>query len=135
MSQEELVKGLAYLGMAYGKSFTQQECEIHYDFLKEYSYQTFVAAVKNIIRKSKFLPKITELLEECENCKEQSRYKILDYMQSKGYFKASIEYDKAVHFLETDVIPEWFKNDMNTYYRMMRQEALDYKEKLMIEGE
>ena len=132
MSQEDLVKGLAYLGMAYGKSFTQQECEIHYDFLKEYSYQTFVAAVKNIIRKSKFLPKITELLEECENCKEHTRYRILDFMQSKGYFKAPCEYEKAVHFLETDVIPEWFRNDMNKYYEMMKQNMLEQKERLMI---
>jgi hypothetical protein len=132
MTPEQFKDSMAYLGIAYGKEFTQQEITIYYDFLKEYSDVTLVNAIKSIIKKSKFLPKITEILEECENCKEKTRYEILEFMQSKGYFKAPSEYDKAVHFLETDVVPEWFKKDMNEYYRMMKQAALDHKEMLML---
>ena len=134
MTKEELTKGLTYLGVAYGKEYSPIECEQHYDFLREYNYQTFVTAVKSIIRKSKFLPKITELLEECEKCKEQTKYEVLDFMRSKGYFKAPIEYDKATLFMERGNVPEWLQKDINEYYKMMRQDKLEYKETLLIGG-
>lgn len=134
MTQEELTKGLSYLGMAYGKEYSSIECEQHYDFLREYNYQTFVEAVKSIIRKSKFLPKITELLEECEKYKEHTKFEVLEFMKSKGYFKATSEYEKAIKYLETNVIPEWFRNDLNEHYKMMQQVKLEHKETLLIGG-
>ena len=54
MTEIECTKGLTYLGTAYGKEYSKIECEQHYDFLRDYSYKTFVAAIKNIIRKSNF---------------------------------------------------------------------------------
>lgn len=132
MTEQELVKGLTYLGTAYGKEYSKIECEQHYDFLKDYSYQTFVAAIKNIIRKSKFLPKITELLDECENCKERTKFEVLEYMNNQGYFKTGSEYDKAIMFFERNNIPSWFKEDLNKYYRMMLSNRLEHKETLMI---
>lgn len=132
MTQEELTKGLAYLGMAYGKEYSSIECEQHYDFLREYSYETFVAAVKSIIRTSKFLPKITELLEECENYKERTKFEVLDFMKEKGYFKSIIEYEKASSFMERGIVPEWLQRDINEYYKMMKQDKLEYKETLLI---
>lgn len=134
MTEQELVKGLTYLGTAYGKEYSKLECEQHYDFLREYSYETFVAAIKNIIRKSKFLPKITELLEECENYKEHTKFEVLEFMKSKGYFKAPSEYEKAIKYLETNIIPEWFRNDLNEHYKMMQQVKLEHKETLLIGG-
>ena len=134
MTEQELVKGLTYLGTAYGKEYSKLECEQHYDFLREYSYETFVVAIKNIIRKSKFLPKITEILEECENHKEHTKFEVLEFMKSKGYFKATSEYEKAIKYLETNVIPEWFRNDLNEHYKMMQQVKLEHKETLLIGG-
>jgi hypothetical protein len=134
MSEKELLKGLTYLGTAYGKQYTKIELEQHYDFLKEYSYETFIVAIKSIIRKSKFLPKITELLEECENYKEQTKFEVIEFMKSQGYFKDIREYEKATSFMERGIIPEWLKNDINKYYKMMKQETLDHKETLMIGG-
>ena len=134
MTKDELIKGLTYLGMAYSKEYSPIECEQHYDFLKDYSYETFVAAIKSIIKKSKFLPKITELLEECDNCKERTKFEVLEFMKSKGYFKTSFEYDKASTFMERGIIPEWLKQDINEYYKMMKQEVLDHKETLLIGG-
>lgn len=134
MTEQELVKGLTYLGTAYGKEYSKLECEQHYDFLREYSYETFVVAIKNIIRKSKFLPKITELLEECENHKEHTKFEVLEFMKSKGYFKATSEYEKAIKYLETNVIPEWFRNDLNEHYKMMQQVKLEHKGTLLIGG-
>ena len=129
MTEIECTKGLTYLGTAYGKEYSKIECEQHYDFLRDYSYKTFVAAIKNIIRKSKFLPKITELLEECENCKEQTKFEVLEYMKNQGYFKSGSEYDKAISFLERNIIPEWFKEDLREYQRKMLENRLEHKDK------
>ena len=134
MTPEQFKDSMAYLGVAYGKEFTQQELIIHYDFLKEYNDATLVKAIKNIIKKSKFLPKINELVEECENCKEQVKYDVLEFMRSKGYFGALSEYEKATRWLETNNIPSWFKEDLNEHYKMMQQVKLEYKETLMLGG-
>ena len=132
MTEEQLTKGLTYLGTAYGKEYTQLECQQHYDFLQDYSYATFVKAIKNIIKKSKFLPKINELIEECDSCKDLVKFDVLDYMSKQGYFKANSEFEKASRYLETGVIPEWFKEDLNKYYKLMNNSKLEHKETLLI---
>lgn len=132
MTEQELVKGLTYLGTAYGKEYSKMECELHYDFLKEYNYETFVKAIKSIIKKSKFLPKVTELLEECEIYKGKTRFEVLEFMNQKGYFKAPTEFEKASLFMERGIVPEWLQRDINEYYKMMKQATLEHKEMLMI---
>ena len=94
MIYEDLVKGLNVLAIAYEKKqpngqpgFTKSECDTYYEFLQEYTYDTFKTAVKNIIKKSKFLPKISELVEECDNCKEQIKHEVIEFMWNSGYFK------------------------------------------------
>ena len=132
MKQEELVKGLKVLGIAYSKTFTQDECVTYYEFLQEYTYDTFRIAVKNIIKKSKFLPKISELVEECENCKGQIKYEVIEFMKMKGYFKAPDEYEKTIMWYSKGTIPNWLNEDMKKYYKMMQQEKVDYQEQKLI---
>lgn len=134
MSEQELTKGLTYLGTAYGKQYTKIELEQHYDFLKDYAYETFIAAIKSIIRKSKFLPKITELLEECEKFKEQVKFDVIEFMKRQGYFKDIREYEKATLFMERGIVPDWLQADINKFYKLMKQDTLDHKETLMIGG-
>lgn len=134
MKQEELIKGLKILGVAYGKDFTSDECSTYYEFLQEYNYDIFKAAVKSIIKKSKFIPKISDLVEECEKQRAITRYEILDFMQLQGYFKNPVEYDKASRFLQMNIIPEWFRNDMKRYYAMMNQEKLNHQSQVLIGG-
>ena len=104
--------------------------------MQEYSYETFKKAVKNIIKTSKFLPKISELVEECENSKEQARFEILEYMNAMGYFKESgyaiSEYEKAIKWLETGIIPKWFKDDMTKYYKMMKHKYYSLPECILV---
>lgn len=134
MTEQDLVKGLTYLGSAYGKEYNKIECEQHYDFLREYSYETFVVAVKNIIKKSKFLPKISELVEECDNCKKQVKVEVIEFMRAKGYFKNETEYEKTIYWSSRENIPSWLREDMNKYYKMMQQEKLQYEEQKLIGG-
>lgn len=132
MKDIELVQGMQLLGMAYGKEFTQQECELYYEFLREYNYETFKIAIKSIIRTSKFIPKINEIIDACEKAKVQTRYEVIEYMNQMGYFKMPREYEKASSFMERGIVPEWLQNDINTYYKMMVNNRLEHKETLML---
>ena len=115
MGKDEFVESMTYLGLAFNKTFTKNELILYYDFLKEYDDEVFTKAVKTIIKKSKFLPKINELIEECEIVKEEIKFNILEIMKNDGYFKDIKEYEKATNFLKSGIIPEWFVNDMNHY--------------------
>ena len=53
-------------------------------------------------------------------------------MEKQGYFAVASEYDKASKWLERNIIPAWFKEDMKKYYAMMKQEKLGYNEPLRI---
>ena len=134
MTEVECTKVLTYLGTAFGKEFDQSEAEQYYDFLNEYSYDTFKRAVKNIIKRSKFLPKISEIIEECDNCKETAKIDVIEFMHQNGYFKAVSEYAKAVQFVQRGIVPKWLQEDINKYYKMMKQKALEAPERLMIGG-
>ena len=135
MKMEEFVKAVSYLGMAYGKEYSQAETMQMYDFLKEYNYQTMIDAVKSIIRTSKFVPKIADLIEACENNKSTQRVEVVKYMRDSGYFKlcdygeitdehATRNYNKVMMWLERGVVPDWLQEDINYYYNKMHQERL-----------
>ena len=100
MEKEQFVKCMTYLGIDYNKEYSKFEVEQHYEFLKEYSYEELKKAIKRIIKKSKFLPKINELIEECEIVKEEVKFNILEIMKNDGYFKNIKEYEKATNFLK-----------------------------------
>lgn len=128
MEKIELVKGMGYLGVAIGKEYTPQECEVFYDFLKQYDYKIFVKAIKNRIKKSSYAPKINELIEECDLCQKEEHFKIIDFMKYKGYFKATSEYDKTMLFVKKGVVPNWLQKDINKYYKMMNSKTLEIGE-------
>lgn len=140
MKIEELVKGLNFLGLAYGKEYSQMEAQQVYEFVKEYEYEVFIRATKDIIRTSKFLPKIADLIEACEKQKEVKRVELIDYMKECGYFylsyrpehkldeaQATRNYLKAKTFLERGIIPDWLKEDLKYYNEKMHQSQLENK--------
>ena len=143
MRIEELIKGLNFLGLAYGKEYSQLETQQVYEFVKEYDYDTFIRATKEIIRTSKFLPRIADLIEACENNKSSAKIEVIDYMKEVGYFKyspygevtdekASRNYSKALRFIEIGVIPDWLQEDIDYYVNQMQQLKLeDRKNKLI----
>ena len=143
MRIEELVKGLNFLGLAYGKEYSQMEAQQVYEFVKEYEYDTFIKATKEIIRTSKFLPRIADLIEACEKYKGSERKEVIDYMRSVGYFKysaygevteekASRNYCKALRFIELGVIPDWLQEDIDYYVNQMHQLRLQDKQNKLL---
>lgn len=145
MRIEELVKGLNFLGLAYGKEYSQLEAQQVYEFVKQYDYDTFIRATKEIIRTSKFLPRIADLIEVCESQKGIKKREVLEYMKKDGYFylsyrpehrldeaQATRNYMKAISFIERGIIPDWFQEDINYYYQKMRQEKIELKENKLL---
>ena len=145
MKQEEFIKALTYLGLAYGKEYNSMESQQIYDFLCEYNYETFTKAVKNIIRTSKFAPKISDLIEECEKCKSSVRFEVIEYMKECGYFylsyrpehkldeaQAMRNYLKVKTFVERGIIPDWLQEDMNQYYQKMNKIRLENKSQQLL---
>lgn len=140
MRIEELVKGLNFLGLAYGKEYSQLEAQQIYEFVKQYDYDTFIRATKEIIRTSKFLPRIADLIEVCESQKGIKKREVLEYMKKDGYFylsyrpehrldeaQATRNYMKAISFIERGIIPDWLKEDINYYYNKMHNIQIEGK--------
>lgn len=130
---EEFIKNMTYLGLAYDKQYTQEEIMLYYDFLKEFDDDVIVKAIKEIIKTSKFIPKINELVECCQKIKKEIRFDVLEYMNNVGYFKDATEYQKASLFLEKNVIPYWLQKDIDIYYKQMLNNRLSNSNRVLIE--
>lgn len=128
MKEEQFVKILKLLGTAYNKEFDKEQTEVWYSFLKKYQYEVLLDAIKNIISKNKYMPSISEVEEECKKQKENIRHEIVEFMNKQGYFKSIEEYDKANKWLNEDVIPHWFLEDMKNYY----SKFIEYKNQKLL---
>lgn len=118
MTKKELVSGLTYLGTAFNKTYTQTECELHYDFLGGYNFDTFVSAVKSIIRKSKFAPKISELIEECEQAKFDDRVKALEAAKQNNLISEK-DYKSIRNLVEAGYIPPAYEKELDEAYKLL----------------
>ena len=129
MKIEDFTKAITYLGMAYNKEFKEQEVKQYYEFLKQIDYETFKKAIKEIIKESKYMPSIKEMLDKCEILKLEKKYDIIEKMKEVGYFKNPSEIDKVYKFFEKGIIPNWLYNDMRKYGY---QEELGYNDRLLL---
>ena len=132
MTQAELVKGLTYLGTAYGKEYTKLECELHFDFLGGYNFDTFVKAIKAIIRRSRYLPRVNELIDECEEFKHNDRIKTLEAARQSGIITEQ-EYEKIYSKVAAGYIPPAYKEKLNTAYKQLGQLTAGNKVKALQE--
>jgi hypothetical protein len=115
MSEIEFLKVIKILQASYLKDFDEDTIKIWYIQFKDIKYNILLNAVTSIVRKNKYMPSISEILEECDNASNKVKYDILEKMKKSNYFKSSLEYEKANNWLEKNIIPEWFKNDMKLY--------------------
>lgn len=134
MTKEEFVGSMKYLGIAYGKAYNQDEIELYYDFLGDYSNSVFVKAIKHIIKTSKFAPTTSDLINACDKFKDDYKNEVLEYMKQCGYFKIPQEYDKAIQWLLKNNVPSWFKEDMNHYAKQMHNSRLETQQTHLIGG-
>lgn len=91
-----------------------------------YDYEIVMRAINKIIKTSKFMPTIAEILDNCENQVSSYSLEILKRMKDDGYFKYGVcgeldesqqsrNYEKAINFVSRGIIPEWLLEDMIKY--------------------
>lgn len=131
---QSISRAVAKLKIAYPYYFdklnTDEEFLMYVSMFQEqlscYSSQVLDIAVNNIIRNSKFMPTINELIEECEKSIGTYQNEILTKMKNDGYFKrgavgelddnqATRNYEKACSFVMRNIIPNWLLEDMKSY--------------------
>lgn len=126
MKFDEFVLIIKKLTTLYRVNMTDEEVASWYERLKDIRYDVLIKTIEKV--DSKMMPNAIELEKLCQEESKSRRYKILDIMWKDGYFKYGsygelpIEqqdrnYEKAVHWLDTGIIPEWFLNDMKDYER------------------
>jgi hypothetical protein len=104
----------------------QQEIGEWYERFKNYEFEPFYSMIGKI--KNKMMPNAIELEELCEQELVNRSFQILDVMWQNGYFKngsygelapeqQSRNFEKAMMWLNTGVIPEWFQKDMDKYQK------------------
>lgn len=134
MEQSKLISGvMAKLRIAYPYYFKDLDEELILGMVKVYQEQLVgytpeivLKAIDEIIKTSKFMPSIAEILERCDSQVKTYSYDILKIMLEDGYFKrgaygeldnihATRNYEKATMWLSKGIIPEWLLEDMKKY--------------------
>ena len=64
MNKEDFLKGMKMLGTAYNKEFTEEQVQIWYQMLCEYSVEEFSTAIQDLIKTEKYLPSIAHITEQ-----------------------------------------------------------------------
>lgn len=119
MDQSFLNKILATLRIAYPyyfKDLSKEEsiafANLYSKKLSTYEPNTVISAIDEIITTSKFMPSLSEIIEMCEQERLKFRQLIVNKMINSNYFKSPEEITKAIHWLETGIIPDWFMKEM-----------------------
>ncbi len=134
MEQSKLIsRVIAKLRIAYPYYFKELDEEMllglikmYQDQITGYTPEIVLKAIDEIIRTSKFMPTIADILEKCDSQAKTYTFDILKIMQEDGYFKrgafgelgenqAIRNYEKATMWLSKGIIPEWLLEDMKKY--------------------
>lgn len=132
MEQSELSRIVATLKIAYPNYFKELKqmdivamVNLYNIQLDGYTFEVVNKAVTNIIGKSKFMPSIADIKEECEACISRYELDLLKKMYDDGYFHQGVEeldnehasknYEKANIWVSKGIIPGWLLNDMMSY--------------------
>lgn len=131
MEKLEFATAMKHLSIAFNKNYTQEDLEVYYEYFKDYEFSILKNAVKEIIKKEKFVPVVSDLVKYCEKIKKIKNFEIIDYMIKNQKFKDGTEISKAINFVEEGVIPNWFKKEMDKYLPQINKKELllsDFKE-------
>lgn len=118
-SISEIIAKLKIAYPYYFKELTKEEllgmASIYQETLGMYNKITIQKAINQIVRENQFMPTIKELIDKCEECISHEQNEIITKMINDNYFKNEREIEKAYRFLESKIIPSWFKEDMKKY--------------------
>lgn len=134
MEQSKLISGMILkLKVAYPYFFKDLEDEefvaltkMYQEQIVGYTPETVLKTIDEIIRTSKFMPSVAEILEKCDKQARSYTFDILEKMRLDGYFNrgaygeldsmhATRNYEKATMWLSEGIVPRWLLEDMKKY--------------------
>lgn len=115
MGKAEFLKGIKMLESFYQTEFNQEDLRLWYGVLKEISYEIYAKAIGELVKTSKFLPTIADILKQCEIVEINKKMMTIEKMKKGGYFKSETEYIKSLEWIEKGIIPKWFEEDMTKF--------------------
>jgi len=126
----------------YMKDMTDEEIFSWYERFVNVRADVFYKTIDNL--RNKFMPNAIELQELCEETETKNSFGIIDKMWADGYFKNGVfgelapeqqsrNFEKAMMWLNTGIIPDWFLEDMIKYGYKPALE-LNTKSNMLIEG-
>lgn len=133
MEKTKFVKAMAYLGTFYNKEFTENEVSNYYEFLGGFDYNILMNANKKLISTKEFLPKVSEIIQECRSQEFKLRLAIVQYMNEKGKFhkksssnkitEINREYEKTLILIRYHDLPSWLSKMLRENYEEMLKES------------
>lgn len=125
MNQAEFARCIKRLSSFYFKDFSSDDLMAWYELFKDIKVNILEQAITDIVKESKFMPNINQLLEKCTSTINSFYLAIIDKMFKDGYFKQGIveldsehemrNYEKTVRWIEEGIIPGFLKEDMKKY--------------------
>lgn len=125
MNQAEFARCIKRLSSFYFKDFSSDDLMAWYELFKDIKVNILEQAITDIVKESKFMPNINQLLEKCPSTINSFYLAIIDKMLKDGYFKQGIveldsehemrNYEKTVRWIEEGIIPGFLREDMKKY--------------------
>ena len=125
MNQIEFARAMKRLASFYFKDFSSDDLSAWYELFKNIKVKTLEQAITDIVKESKFMPNINQLLEKCKSTTNSNYLSIMDKMKKDGYFKLGIvplspeqeerNNDKSIRWIERGIIPGFLLEDMQKY--------------------
>ena len=93
MNKEEFIKALRILNSLYGKEMDVETLTAWYGFFRDKDINDFKQAINNHVRTSKYLPTVSEMLEEMAKLKmqdissaEDEWVRVIDLVHKYGFY-------------------------------------------------
>ena len=98
MTQSDFIEATNRIEQYYDKEYTNEQRKIMFEELKQWNIERYKKSIAIVIRNSKFLPKIADIIQASEEIREiQNNEDIKEVKCDKCNGTGYIEYDKKMY--------------------------------------
>ena len=105
MNQAEFARCMKRLSSFYFKDFNSDDLMAWYELFKDIKAKTLEQAITDIVKESKFMPNINQLLEKCKSTTNSFYLAIIDKMFKDG---------NHLNAYGTDIFTQYLCNQLNS---------------------